>query len=308
MKPFDPGTLAGIYSATFTPYTAEGDVNPDMLRKIVEYHLGAGLRGFYVTGSTGEAFLLTEDERKRVIETVVEANAGRGRVIAHIGHISTDAAVRLARFAASCGVDAVSAVGPVYFGTTVAGAWRHYSEIAGATDLPLILYSLEGIGRGFDPETEITYFDIPHVAGMKYTGSNFFQLQELMRRVGKPAVFFSGSDQLFMAGLCYGVHGSIGTTQNFAPGVFVRIHELFRAGKTDEARALQAKINRVIYLMDSFENFSYRKAMMKFVGFDCGPFRKPFCPLTPEEFTALCEQLEKLGLERAPLRFRDANG
>ena len=308
MNDFNPDMLAGVYSATFTPYAPEGGVNPDMLSTIVEYHLDAGLTGFYLTGSTGEAYLLTENERKLVIETVAEANAGRGRIIAHVGHISTDVAVRLAKFAASCGVDAISAVGTVYYGTTFAGAYRHYADIAGATDLPFIIYSLEGAGRAFDPETDIKFFDIPNVAGMKYTGTNFFQLQELMRRVDKPAVFFSGSDQHFLAGLCYGVHGCIGTTQNFAPGVFVRILELFRAGRLDEARELQARINRVIYLMDIYENFSYRKAMMRYVGFDCGPFRKPFKPLTEDEFADLCAQLVNLELERAPEKFGGING
>ncbi len=300
MRDFKPETLAGVYSATFTPYGRDGNVSPEMLRRIVDFHLDAGLTGFYLTGSTGEGFLLTEDERRLVIETAVEANAGRGRIIAHVGHISTDVAAGLARFAASCGADAISAVGPVYYGTTFEGAYRHYSEIADATGLPFIIYSLEGAGRPFNPETDIRFFDIPNVAGMKYTGTNFFHLQELMRRVETPAVFFSGSDQHFLAALAFGVHGSIGTTQNIAPDVFVRIHRLFREGRIGEARALQAHINRIIYLMDSYENFSYRKAMLLYVGFDCGPFRKPFRPLSDDEYAELSEELAALGLKRAP--------
>ena len=300
MRDFRPDTLAGVYSATFTPYDRDGKVSTGMLRRLVEFQLDAGLTGFYLTGSTGEGFLLTGDERRLVIETVAEANAGRGRVIAHVGHISTDIAADLARFAASCGVDAVSAVGPVYFGTTFEGAYRHYSEIANATALPFIIYSLEGAGRPFNPETDIRFFDIPNVAGMKYTGTNFFQLQELMRRVETPAVFFSGSDEHFLAALAFGVHGSIGTTQNIAPDVFVRLHRLFHEGRIDEARELQAYINRIIYLMVSYENFSYRKAMLRYVGYDCGPFRKPFRPLTDDEYAELCEKLALLGLTRAP--------
>ena len=158
----------------FTPYDKKGQVNPDMIGKIVDFHLSAGLVGFYVGGSTGESFLLSVEERKLLLEKVIESNRGRGKVIAHVGHISTDVGIELARHAADIGADALSAVAPVYFGTTFDHAYRHYNEIASATDLPFLLYSLESVWRDLIPDVDVRFFDIPNVVGMKYTGTNFF--------------------------------------------------------------------------------------------------------------------------------------
>ena len=117
--------MNGAYTALFTPFTKDNKVSVGMLEQMVDFHLSQGLRGFYLTGSTGEGFLLSEAERKLVVETVVKANRGRGKVIVHVGCVATDDAVKLARHAADCGVDWISSVGPVYFGQSHAAALRH---------------------------------------------------------------------------------------------------------------------------------------------------------------------------------------
>ena len=100
----------GIYAALVTPFTDHGKVNCDELQKLVRYLIGQGIDGFYVGGSTAEAFLLSAQERKSVLEAVVEANAGEKKVICHVGAISTDHAVDFAQHAQRTGADAVSAL------------------------------------------------------------------------------------------------------------------------------------------------------------------------------------------------------
>jgi N-acetylneuraminate lyase len=295
MTDFNPLVLKGVFSAMFTPYDKEGRVNVAMIEQIVEFHLQAGLAGFYVTGSTGESFLLSESERKLVVESVVKFNRGRGKIIAHVGHISTDTAVELARHAAQCGVDALSAVGPVYFGPTFDHAYRHYHDIAGAADLPFIIYSL---GRDLVPDQDVKFFNIKNAVGMKYTGMNFFAMQQLMKKIDKPHIFFSGADELFLAALPFGVSGSIGTSQNFAPSHFATIYRLFNEGKIEEARKIQSEINNVIEVMLIDSERSYQKAVMRYVGFDSGNFRKPFKPLTEAEYQDFAKKLEKLNVLR----------
>ena len=104
----------GIYAALVTPYTEDGKVHYDELKKLVCHLIDQGLDGFYVNGSTAEAFLLSREEREKILAAVVEANAGRRKVICHVGAISTDEAIRYTRHAEQTGADAVSAISPCF--------------------------------------------------------------------------------------------------------------------------------------------------------------------------------------------------
>ena len=107
--------MSGAMTALITPYGADGKVNEEAVEKIVEYNLRNGVTGFYVTGSTGESFLLTKEERKLMYARTVKAVRGRAKVIAQVGSMTTDDAVELARYAADVGCDWISSVAPVYF-------------------------------------------------------------------------------------------------------------------------------------------------------------------------------------------------
>ena len=134
--------MAGAYSALYTPFKKDGSLNEEMIEKVIDYGLSRGLRGFYLTGSTGEGFLLSKDERKRVYARAAKAAKGRAKLIAHVGCLATDDAVELAKFAAKTGIDWVSSVAPVYFGQCFDAAYDHYRRISSATDLPFMIYSL----------------------------------------------------------------------------------------------------------------------------------------------------------------------
>lgn len=294
MKNINLNSFRGVYSATFTPYNESNNINTEMLRKIVDFQLNAGLCGFYVAGSSGESFLLTEDERKLVLDTVIEANYSRGKVIAHIGHISTDAAVRLAKHAEAAGADMISAIGPVFFGSTFDHVYRHYSEIANAVDLPLILYAMDRANGALQPDVNIKLFDIDNVIGMKYTGTDFFAMQTLRNMIDRPTLFFSGSDQHCLGALTFGVDGCIGTTQNIIPSYFVKLLQLFSENKNSEAIDLQKKINQLICILGKDEDYSFFKAGMRYIGYDCGNFRKPFKQLAEQEYQNFSQKLNTL--------------
>ncbi len=290
--------MDGAYTALFTPFTPENKVNVGMLERLVEFHLAQGLRGFYLTGSTGEGFLLSEAERKLVVETVVKANRGRGKVIVHVGCVATDDAVTLARHAAASGADWVSSVGPVYFGQSFEGACRHYRRIAEATDLPFMVYS---IGQALVPERDARFFEIKNIKGIKYTGRDYYAAQLLKRTVGKEVIFFAGCDEQVLCGLALGnvFSGGIGTTYNIIPAHFARICALAAQGRFGEAAPLQDEANRVVALMIESENWSYRKAFMRYIGLDCGAYRYPYAPLSEAEYAAFARRIEALGIVKA---------
>ena len=288
--------MDGAYSALFTPYTADNRVNEEMIGRLIEYQLANGIRGFYVTGSSGEGILLTSEERMRVVEAAIRFNRGRGKMIVQVGHPATDEACRLARHAAKAGADWISSVGPIYFAQSPEGMYRHYKAISEATDLPFMIYAFRS---AIDLARDVRLFGLKNVKGMKYTGCDFFAAQTLKDKVDKPTLFFSGADEMMVAGQAMGCFaGGIGTTYNIIPKHFAGIFRSARAGDFSEASRLQAEANRLIRLAVQSENLSYFKAMAKFIGLDCGWFRAPYAPLTDGEYAELCRAMETLGFIR----------
>ncbi len=287
--------MDGAYAAMFTPFTADNRVNPEMIEKIMEYGIANGLRGFYLTGSTGEGFLLSEEERKLVMKSAVDVAKGRCKLIAHVGCLATDDAVKLARYAADIGIDWVSSVAPVYFGQSFEAAYRHYKMISEATDLPFMVYS---IGQALVPERDIRFFDLKNVKGMKYTGRDYYAAQCLTRKLDKEAIFFAGCDEQLLCGLSLGnvFSGGIGTTYNIIPKHFADICRLADAGDFKAAAIKQDEANRVVELMIESENWSTRKAMMRYIGLDCGSCRAPYAPLSEKEYEAFAKRIEALGV------------
>ena len=291
--------MAGAYAALFTPYDAKGRVDPEKIARIMDYGYANGLNGFYLTGTTGEWFLLSPEERKQVYAAAVKANRGRGKLIAHVGANCTDDSVALARYAADIGIDWVSSIAPQLYRTSFEAAMYHYRTISEATDLPFMVYSM---GAALVPERDIRFFDLKNVKGIKYTGRDYYAAQCLKRRVDKSkhTIWFAGCDEQLLCGLALGnvFSGGIGTTYNIIPKHFATICTLAAKGRFREAAKWQDEANRVVELMIESDNWSYRKAMMKFIGLDCGWFRKPFEPLSAREYAAYAKRFAALGIAK----------
>ena len=139
----------GVYSALMTPFKADGSVDYDALKRLADFCIDSGLSGLYVGGSTGEGFLLTEEERMEVFRVVGKHMAGKCNLFAHVGAISTDSAIRMAKVAEESGFDAVSAVAPFYYSFPLEAIKTYYSDIMHATSLPMLMYNFPNAG-GFN--------------------------------------------------------------------------------------------------------------------------------------------------------------
>ena len=293
--------MSGAYSAMYTPFFRDGEkagqLNEEMIERLVEYAVKTGLTGLYLTGSTGEGFLQSLDERKRVYARAAKAAKGRMKLIAHVGCLRTDDACELARYAAKVGIDWVSSVAPVYFGQNFAAAYDHYKTISEATDLPFMVYSV--LGR-LNPDQAVRFFDLRNVHGMKYTGRDYYELGSLYRKLQKPAIFFAGADEQVLNGFATGhFSGCIGTTDNQIPRHFVKICELAAQGRFIEARPYQEEVCRLVELVCADDNESYHKSIMRYIGLDCGNARRPNGqPLTAAEYTAYEKRIAALGFIR----------
>lgn len=271
----------GIYVALLTPYTESGEVDCRQVKRLVRYLIRRGADGFYVGGSTGEAFLLTQEERKRILEAVLEECGGERRVIAHVGQISTGLACDLARHAAAAGADAVSAISPFYYSFTAQEIEAYYGDIMEVAGVPMFLYNFPA-ASGFTLTLEILdkVCAMGDVAGVKFTSSNFYDLAR-MRACHPEFTIWNGMDEMLSSGLIAGAEGGIGSSYNIVCPIAKGIWECVRRGQMEEARGLQTKLNEVIALsMKNGRHITVVKAVLECGGIAMGGSRRPFAPLT----------------------------
>jgi N-acetylneuraminate lyase len=278
----------GILSALLTPFTDSDEVNYSELKKIVQYQLKMGIDGFYVGGSTSEAFLLTKDERKNLLKAVLEANNGSKTVVFHVGSISTAEACELAEYASLPGVDAVSAISPFYYKFTNEEILNYYLDIMKATDKPMFIYNFPNLsGYSLDIRTLDTLCAKGNVAGVKFTSNNFFDL-ERMKNSHPELVFWNGYDEMLLSGLAAGADGAVGSTYNILCPIAKKVYNCVKAGDIETARTYQAAINQVVVLLIKHKNtFGVEKALMDCAGFHMGGTRRPFLPLPKDALTEI---------------------
>ncbi len=269
--------LYGIMPALMTAFDDDG-VDTARVGELVKKQANDGIHGFYVGGSSGEMVLCSIDERKKVLETVME-NKGDLAVIAHVGCLSTKDSVELSKHAKSCGADAVSSVTPLYYKYSFAEVKNYYRRIAEASELPVIIYNIPGLtgtAYGYDQLCEL--LEIEGVQGMKFTSSDFYLLNRLVNTY--PAkVFYNGSDEMLLSGLAAGAQGGIGTTYNFMPDLMVKIYSLAQEGKFDEAREVQSVANNAISAILRNGVLPACKHLISLYGVPYGECREPFLPL-----------------------------
>ena len=274
----------GIYPALLTPFTADGKVNEKALADLIELNIKKNVNGFYVTGSTAEVYLLTEQERIDVMRMVAEMTNKRCSIIAHVGSISTDQAIRLAKEAEKLGYDAISAVTPFYYSFPLNAIKKYYSDIVNSTELPMIIYNIPAMSG-----VKMTVDDIDDImamsdkfAGIKNTASDYF-LMEKIRRHNPDKLVFNGYDETFLCGLSVGADGSIGSTFNFMAEKYIDIRNSFIAGDIAKASEIQHCANIIIEELCRYDVLQAEKAVLRALGIPMGICRSPILPLTAEQ-------------------------
>jgi len=294
------GKFAGIFPAVLTPIDA-GVILEEALRRHVEFLIGAGVHGLYPLGTTGEGPLLDPSARKRVAEIVVDQVRGRVPVMVHVGDLSTDGTIALARHAAEIGADAVGAVTPYYYSLTQAQIDTHYREIAKAVaPLPVFLYNIPSNAKNtIQPATAARLVhEVENIAGIKDSSKDVALLQAYREAIGPGAKVFSGSDELLHASIATGADGLISALANVAPELMVRLYGAARAGDAAEARRLQATAIKLRDLLKEGPQIAAYKFAVRWRG--NREFRGVAAPLTecsPEDERRLAEGLAKLAGE-----------
>jgi 4-hydroxy-tetrahydrodipicolinate synthase len=275
----------GIIPAMVTPFDAEQQLNLDALKQLVAHLIAGGVHGLFPTGSQGEFWALTSDERQRIWDVVVEAADGRVPVYAGTGAPTTREVISLNRLAEQVGVDAVSVITPYFIGPSQAELYAHYAAIADATTLPVILYTNPGRTGGLNLSVELVakLSEHPNIIGIKDSSGDLSQTMAYIEHTADDFVVLLGRDTLIYAGLLHGARGSITATANAAPGLVVAIYEAYQEGRL--ADALDAQ-RRLAPLRSAFGLGTFPvvvKEALDILGIPAGPARSPVGPMAPAQ-------------------------
>ena len=287
----------GVIPAMVTPITAEGKINAGALRKLTKYLIEGGVHGLFPVGSQGEFYGLTFEEKKRVIEIVVEETGGRVPVYAGTGAITTREAIALKQMAEAAGVSAVSIITPFFINPNPDELFEFYSAIAKSTRLPILLYNNPArTGVNMSVNFILRASKIDNIVGIKDSSGDMTLMAECIRRADKGFSVLSGRDTLIYGVLCYGGKGGIAATANVAPKIVVEIYEAFVAG--DLKRSLEAQF-RLAPLRLAFDLGTFPvviKEALNLIGIDAGAGIPPVGGIKPEAKEELKKILKDMGL------------
>jgi 4-hydroxy-tetrahydrodipicolinate synthase len=229
MKP-----IFGSIVALVTPMHADGSVDYDTLRKLIDWHIAEGTNCIGVVGTTGESPTVTVEEHREIIRVSVEQAAGRVPIMAGAGANSTKEAIELSEYAKKVGADCTLQVVPYYNKPTQEGIYQHFKAIVEAVDIPVVLYNVPGrTVADMTPETALRLAQLPGVIGIKEATGNLERAAWLIKQAPKGFSVYSGDDPTAVALMLLGGHGNISVTANVAPRGMA---ELCKAAMAQDAK------------------------------------------------------------------------
>lgn len=293
-------TFKGVIPALMTAFDNKGSIDLKALENHVEYLINKGVGGLYLTGSTGEGFLMDAPERNEVIQTVVQKVAKRVPLIAHTGAISTQQAIALSQAAEQAGVDAISSVPPFYYGFSQAEIISFYRDLASSTSLPFFVYNIPAT-TGIDLSITLLdeLFNIENIIGLKYTSGDIFTMEQIINLPNKP-ITFSGSDEMSFYGLWAGASAIVGSSYNLLADVNASMIEHFNEGDFKQSHRQYQLSSALLATLLKFPYFAAVRTVLQWEGCDIGMPRKPFQGLTKEDAQSLRKQLKDV-IDQFPL-------
>ncbi|MFC6720643.1 dihydrodipicolinate synthase family protein [Halobacteriaceae archaeon SHR40] len=292
----DPLGATGVIPPTVTAFDESGAVDHEATAAHAQFVADAGANGVFPLGTNGEFPLLTDEERQQVVETV--ADAVDVPVIAGVGAPATRTTVAHAEHAESVGADGVVAVTPYYYPLDDEAAVNHYSEVAGAVDIPVYIYHIPSkTGNELSLAALDRLAEIDGIAGVKDSSKDVPWLAQAIDR-NPELSFMIGSDSLLYPGLSIGCSGLVSAIGNVFPELVVDLYEAYDAGEEERARELQSKAFEIRNALKRGPYMAGVKTALELrdLSFDVGTLRSPLRGMGDEDKAALEADLESLGL------------
>jgi 4-hydroxy-tetrahydrodipicolinate synthase len=287
----------GCGTALVTPFTPAGEVDEPALRRLVKRQVAAGIHFLVPCGTTGENPTLSARERRRVVEIVVEEAGGRVPVLAGAGGYDTHEVMALAREMAAAGATGLLSVTPYYNKPTPDGLYAHYSAIAGATGLPVIVYNVPGrTACNIDVATLVRLAGIPQIVGVKEASGNMMQICQVCHDLRDDFIVLSGDDGLTLPMMAIGAKGIISVVSNETPRPMVEMVEAAERNRFDEARRIHNRLLPLMLVNFVESNPIPVKAALAEMGLITEAYRLPMVGPRPESRRKIVAALRDLGL------------
>jgi 4-hydroxy-tetrahydrodipicolinate synthase len=282
-----------VVTAMITPMRDDGAVDYAEARRLAGWLGENGSTGLVLAGTTGESPTLTDAEKEKLFSEVSTAVRGRIKVIANTGGNDTHHSIELSKRAAQCGVDALLVVGPYYNKPPQAGLIEHFTAIADATQLPLVIYNIPGrTAVNILPETIATLADHPRIVGVKESSGDLMQIGELITKVPKDFDVYSGDDHLTLPIMAIGGCGIVSVASHIAGEHIRAMCDAFADGDVAQAAQIHQMLLPLIKALFAVTSPIPVKAAMQRFGFSTGRCRPPLCTLSAEQERALDRALE----------------
>ncbi len=270
----------GIIPAFYACYDEEGNVSPERTKKLVKHFVKKGVKGLYVCGSSGECIYQSKEERKLILENVMEEARGKLTIIAHVAANNTKDSMELAAHAESLGVDAIAAIPPIYFRLpeyAVAKYWNDISSAAPNTDF--FIYSIPQL-TGITLTRSLLHIMLenPKVIGVKSSAMEVEDICEFKLYGRNDLIVFNGEDTQLVAGRSMGADGGIGGTYGVMPELYLKLNELFDNKQIEKATKLQFKVTKIINILTSCKSNLYaieKEILRRRENIDIGGVRAP---------------------------------
>ena len=289
-------TGAGV--AIVTPMHSDGSVNFDKLGELIEFQIANHTDSIIITGTTGEASTLTEDEHVECIRFAVDKVAKRLPVIAGTGSNCTKTAIYLTKEAQKAGADGALVVTPYYNKATQKGLIQHFSTIARSTDLPIVLYSVQSrTGVNILPETAAALNrECDNIVAVKEASGNISQVADILQMTQGDMDVYSGNDDQIVPILSLGGKGVISVLSNICPQETHDIVAKFMAGDVEGSRDLQLKALPLVHALFCEVNPIPVKTALNLMGMEVGPLRLPMTPMEEANRQRLTQAMRDFGI------------
>lgn len=294
-------TVAGIIPACVTPFHADGALDLDALDRLLAWQIEAGVAGLFVTGTSGEFWALSADEKESVWRRAVATAAGRAPVFAGTCANSTREAVDLARRAEACGVDAVTVLTPMAVNLSQAELAAHFGAVAAAVDVAVLLYSNPRLtGMTIAPETAGRVADAhANVRGIKDSSGALESVRAFVEGAPDGFAVLNGYDAGILPALAAGASGAVAASANAIPGLCVDLYRRFRRGDRPGAAAVQERVAAFRRAWSLGTPPSVIKAGAALAGIEVGPPRAPVQPLDDGAVGRLADVMRAIGADVA---------
>ena len=278
----------GVIPAFYACYDKDGNISPEGVRALTKYFVDKKVKGVYVNGSSGECIYQSVEDRKIVLENVMEAAEGKLTVINHVACNNTKDSQELAAHAEKLGVDAIASIPPIYFHLPEYAIAEYWNDISGAApNTDFVIYNIPQLaGVALTQSLFAEMRKNPRVIGVKNSSMPVQDIQMFKQAAGEDYIVFNGPDEQFISGRVIGAQGGIGGTYGVMPELFLKMDELVNAGELEKACEIQYVADAVIYKMCSTRGNMYgviKEILRINENLDLGVVRKPLAALVPED-------------------------